>query len=87
METDLERWKEAVREVEDLVDVMRNLGPRVAESSEATGGGEEPKKKATSWQFQARSIIRTFMGRTKDSFGDEPEWERLNDSIQDLKTK
>ncbi|KZT06475.1 tetratricopeptide repeat domain 27 [Laetiporus sulphureus 93-53] len=60
-ETDLERWREAVAEVEDIVDVLRNLGPRT---------------EGYNWKLQARSIVRTFVGRTRD-FEDEPEWSRL----------
>ncbi|CCM05537.1 uncharacterized protein FIBRA_07763 [Fibroporia radiculosa] len=60
-ETDVVKWREAVTEVEDIVDVLRNFGPR-AESF--------------NWRLQARSIVRTFIGRTKD-FEDEPEWSRL----------
>ncbi len=60
-ETDVEKWREAVGEVEDIVDVLRNFGPRV---------------EGFNWKLQARSVLRTFMGRTKD-FEDEPEWARL----------
>lgn len=60
-ETDVEKWREAVADVEDIVDVLRNFGPRV---------------QGFNWKLQARSIVRTFMGRTKD-FEDEPEWSRL----------
>ncbi|RPD67461.1 TPR-like protein [Lentinus tigrinus ALCF2SS1-7] len=60
-ETDVERWREAVGEVEEIVDVLRNFGPRV---------------EGFNWKLQARSVVRTFMGRTKD-FEDEPEWARL----------
>ena len=52
----------AVGEVEEIVDVLRNFGPRHGEGF--------------NWKLQARSIVRTFMGRTKD-FEDEPEWARL----------
>jgi hypothetical protein len=62
-ETDLERWREGVREVEEIYDVLVNYGPRVEGSK---------------WKLQARSIVRTFMGRTKD-FEDEPEWARLRE--------
>jgi hypothetical protein len=55
------KWSEAVEEVGEVVDVLRNFGPRTEGSR---------------WLFQARSIVRTFMGKTKD-FEDEPEWERL----------
>lgn len=76
VETDLARWQGAVTEVEELVDVMRNLGLRVV---------DEGEKRKTSWDFQARSILRTFMGRTKAAFGDEPEWERLTATLDDLR--
>jgi len=50
-ETDLERWHDGVREVEDIYDVLVNYRPEVEGSK---------------WKLQARSILRTFMGRTKD---------------------
>ncbi|KAI1795004.1 TPR-like protein [Ganoderma leucocontextum] len=59
-ETDVERWRAGVGEVEEIVDVLRNFGQ-----------GE-----GSNWKLQARSIVRTFMGRTRD-FEDEPEWGRL----------
>ncbi|KAI0265886.1 hypothetical protein BC834DRAFT_969833 [Gloeopeniophorella convolvens] len=68
-ETDVERWREGVREVEDVVGVLVNFGPRVEGSK---------------WRLQARSIVRTFMGRTKD-FEDEPEWAQLVEQLEDLK--
>ena len=80
VETDISRWREAVIEVEDLVDILTNLGPRAVAKDQ-----EEKGAKKTSWQFQARSVVRTFMGRTKDAFGDEPEWGRLDDVLQSLR--
>lgn len=68
-ETDVEKWKEGVREVEEIVDLLRNFGPRV----------EDYK-----WRLQARSVLRTFMGRTKD-FQDEPEWTRLTELQEELR--
>lgn len=68
-ETDLERWREGVREVEDIYGVLVNYGPKVEGSK---------------WKLQARSIVRTFMGRSKD-FEDEPEWSRLLELLNDLK--
>ncbi|KNZ72689.1 TPR repeat-containing protein C19B12.01 [Termitomyces sp. J132] len=70
-ETDVERWREAVREVEEIVDVLRNFGPRV---------------KGSKWQLQGRSIVRTFIGRTRD-FEDEPEWARLIQIQEELSQK
>ncbi|KAF8602560.1 tetratricopeptide repeat domain 27 [Ceratobasidium sp. AG-I] len=81
VEVDAGRWREAVVEIEELVDVMRNLGPRAQEEE-----GGEHKRRGT-WQFQARSLVRTFMGRTKSSFGDEPEWEGLKELLDELKNE
>ncbi|KAG9127425.1 hypothetical protein FRC07_013989 [Ceratobasidium sp. 392] len=78
VETDLERWREGVDEIGEIVDVLRNLGPR-AEEEGGSGGGK--------WQFQARSLVRTFMGRTKSSFGDEPEWDKLKELLNELKNE
>ncbi|KAI0751164.1 TPR-like protein [Daedaleopsis nitida] len=69
-ETDVEKWREAVGEVEDIVDVLRNFGPRHVEGF--------------NWKLQARSIVRTFMGRTKD-FEDEAEWARLTALQEDVR--
>lgn len=68
-ETDVEKWRDAVTEVEDIVDVLRNFGPKV---------------EGFKWKLQAKSIVRTFIGRTKD-FEDEPEWVRLTDLQEELK--
>lgn len=68
-ETDVGKWREAIREVEDIVDILRNFGPRVD---------------GFNWQFQGRSIVRTFVGRSKD-FEDEPEWARLLELQEELR--
>ena len=70
-ETDVERWREGVREVEDIYDVLVNYGPKV---------------EGCKWKLQARSIVRTFMGRTRD-FEDEQEWSRLRELLTDLGEK
>ncbi|THH14130.1 hypothetical protein EW146_g6171 [Bondarzewia mesenterica] len=68
-ETDVDKWREGVKEVEEVVDVLRNFGPRVD---------------GFKWVMQARSILRTFMGRTRD-FEDEPEWTKLIELQDELK--
>ncbi|EIN11027.1 TPR-like protein [Punctularia strigosozonata HHB-11173 SS5] len=69
-EEDLRKWREAVSEVEEIVDVLRNFGPRAEEG--------------LNWRSQARSVVRTFMGKTKD-FEDQPEWQQLVDLQEELK--
>lgn len=70
-ETDVERWRDAVSEVEEVMDVLRNFGPRV---------------QGINWKHQGRSIVRTFMGRSKE-FEDEPEWSRLIELQNELRTE
>lgn len=81
LEVEVERWREAVVEVEEYVDVLRNFAPKAAEERR----NEDATKRETSWAFQARSVVRTFMGRTRDAFEGEPEWERLTDLLKELK--
>lgn len=68
-ETDTAKWREGLHEVEEIVDVLRNFGSRV---------------EGFKWRLQARSIVRTFMGRTKD-FDDEPEWPKLEDLLEEIR--
>lgn len=68
-ETDVVRWREGAQEVRDTVDVLRNFGPRV---------------EGFKWRAQAKSILRTFMGRTRD-FRDEPEWGQLEELREELR--
>ena len=65
-ETDLVKWRDAITEVEEIVDILSNFGQRV---------------EGYKWKVQARSIVRAFMGRTRD-FEDESEWVRLT-KLQD----
>jgi hypothetical protein len=70
-DTNVARWPKAMGEVEEIVDVLkRNFGPRME-------GGFK-------WKLQGRSIVRTFMGRTKN-FEDEPEWARLTELLDELR--
>ncbi|VDB90478.1 unnamed protein product [Peniophora sp. CBMAI 1063] len=70
-ETDVVRWREGVEEVVEAVDVLRNFGPRV---------------EGLKWRLQAKSILRTFMGRTRD-FEEEPEWKQLEELQEDLRSE
>ena len=70
-ETDTDNWRVAVTEVEEMVDVLRNFGPKV---------------EGYKWGLQARSIVRSFMGKTRQDFEDEPEWQRLVDLTEDLRS-
>lgn len=86
-EVDKMQWLEAVNEVEEIVDLLRNFGPRSEEEqgSDGKADGEIDKKSQGRWRMQARSIVRTFMARTRDLFEDDPDWAKLADLIDDLK--
>ena len=65
-------FKVAVKEVEEIVDVLRNFGPR-------TEGGDKR------WKMQARSVVRTLLARTKDEHEGEEGWDdlvRLRDELK-----
>lgn len=86
LEVELERWREAVVDVEEYVDVLRNFAPKAAEERRQEEGDQVKKKRDASWAFQARSVVRNFMGRTRDAFESEPEWEGLQNLAEELKT-
>lgn len=78
VDNQLDRWKEAVEEVKDIVTKYKELGPRADEEKpESEGKGR--------WKFQAKSLLRSFMSRTRASFEDEPEWDELTELTERLK--
>lgn len=77
LEHDLARFKDAAERVEEVVGMLENLGPRE--------GRVKGSVVAQDWKFQARSLVRTFLGRTKEAFEDEVAWERLKELTADLK--
>ena len=70
-EMEVDNWKVAVTEVEEIVDILRNFGPKI---------------EGYKWELQARSIARNFMGKMRDDFEDEPEWQRLVDLTEELRS-
>ena len=70
-EMDMDNWKVAITEVEEMVDVLRNFGSKI---------------EGYKWKFQSRSVVRNFMGKTRGTFADEPEWQQLVDLTEELKS-
>jgi len=74
---------EAVEELQELCEILENFGDRSvqidATGKECEAGGVKEEAAIGNWKFRARSLIRSFAGRTKDSFEGEPEWEGLTD--------
>lgn len=72
-----EEFEKAAIRVQETVEIMRNLGDRV--------GNDGKTPVLPTWRSQARSMVRTFLGRTKEAFGDGISWENLQAELQDLK--
>ena len=71
-------WLLPKDELLELCDVLANLATRPAEP----GSDEEAMP---DWRFRARTLVRAFMSRTRDSFEDEPAWEELVACLEELK--
>jgi hypothetical protein len=65
IERDVSRFREAIEDLEELVNIMQNLGPK-AKEQEVKAGLVKGKAKWNDWKFQARTLVRTFTGRVKD---------------------
>lgn len=76
VEHDRAKFDEAVAKVEDVVSMLENLGSKEKSDGELV---------AKDWKYQARSLVRTFLGRTKDAFEDEPGYEKLQDLVKELR--
>ncbi|GAA5857947.1 hypothetical protein JCM1840_000979 [Sporobolomyces johnsonii] len=76
VEHDKAKFVEAVERVETVVDMLENLGSK---------DGKDGQLVAKDWKFQARSLVRTFLGKTKGAFEDEPEYEKLKELLAELK--
>jgi hypothetical protein len=75
-------FQEAARRLDEILDVIENLGPRISQADQ--GKDMAPKGRST-WKFQSRSMIRSFLGRTKETFGDEAEWIKIQDRLHNLR--
>lgn len=78
VETDQTQFLNAAEEVQDLVDFLRNLGPRPV-------SGTEDELAMKDWRFQARSLLRSFLRRTKEEFEDQKQWQSLQTELESLK--
>lgn len=85
MVTNREEWINALDALQELTELLENFGDR---NVLVTQQGDEcdaydsvqdkmHQKAMANWQFRARSLVRTFIGRTKDTFESDPEWDRL----------
>lgn len=72
--TDVATFRLAQEELDELLDAIENTGARPA----APGSTEEAMP---DWRFQARTLLRNFLARTRDSFDDTDEYEALQQRL------
>ena len=97
-----EEWHEAVEDVEEIVDVLRNLGPKARPEEQKSLGPADGTTESIAdkdiptnsmalknfnWPLQTRSILRSFLGRTRRDFGDEPEFSRLEELLEEIRNE
>jgi len=70
--TDRATWIRAKDELQELCDLLENLATRPA-SPDST------EEAFPDWRFRARTMVRTFMARTRDSFDTDPAWDELTE--------
>ncbi|GAA5897335.1 hypothetical protein JCM8208_003789 [Rhodotorula glutinis] len=77
VEHDRAKFVDAAEQVDSIVSMLENYGDK--ERKDGSG------LVAPDWKFQARSLVRTFLGRTRSAFEDEPEYERLKELVKELR--
>lgn len=87
--TDRTEWLQAIDALQELCELLENFGERdvvidadgdECDGYEAVGSsGTKQELAMANWRFRARSVVRTFMGRTKDAFESDPAWNSLVD--------
>jgi tetratricopeptide (TPR) repeat protein len=74
----------------ETADMYRNLGPRTVKSTginnnNNSNNDDSERLVAKDWQFQARALLRSLIGRTRDTFGGTPMHDQLVEALEDLK--
>ncbi|WFD18788.1 hypothetical protein MCAP1_000999 [Malassezia caprae] len=70
--TDRPTWIRAKDELQELCDLLENLATRPASP-------DSSEEALPDWRFRARTLVRTFMARTRDSFDTDPAWDELTE--------
>ncbi|KAF9926142.1 hypothetical protein FBU30_004218 [Linnemannia zychae] len=82
IETDQTEFENAVEAAIETVDWYRNLGPMVYKDEQ----GQEHFV-AKDWAYRSKQMIKSLMARTRDSWEHLPAFEKLQDTLEDLKSE
>ncbi|KZT37536.1 hypothetical protein SISSUDRAFT_1034074 [Sistotremastrum suecicum HHB10207 ss-3] len=75
---DEEAWREAVASVDEFVQAAEEIGPHIEETEGAEGGD------GGKWRKSVKSVVKTFLGRTRKEWSEEREFGRLEDVLAEL---
>lgn len=73
--TQLESWISASEIVQRTLERLQSLGPKLSAEQQSV----------LNWKWQSKSILRSFLSKSKSSFEDEAKWGELNERLKILK--
>ncbi|KAF8933027.1 hypothetical protein BGZ58_006636 [Dissophora ornata] len=82
IETDNAEFETAVEAAIEMVDWYRNLGSLTFKDGE----GQE-QVVAKDWAYRSKQMIKSLMARTRDSWEEVAAYEKLKDTMEDLKSE
>ncbi|KAG0014188.1 hypothetical protein BGZ80_010589 [Entomortierella chlamydospora] len=82
IETEQADFEKAVEATIEMVDWYRNLGPLCYKDKQ----GQE-QVVAKDWAYRSKQMIKSLMARTRDSWEDVEAFQKLKDTMEDLKSE
>ncbi|KAF9407552.1 hypothetical protein BGZ94_002648 [Podila epigama] len=82
IETDQAEFEKGVAAAVEMVDWYRNLGPLTYKDS----NGQE-QIVAKDWAYRSKQMIKSLMARTRDSWEDVEAFEKLKETMEELKSE
>lgn len=82
IETEQAEFEKAVEAAIEMVDWYRNLGPMTYKDEQ----GQEHAV-AKDWAYRSKQMIKSLMARTRDSWEHLPAFEKLQDTMEELKSE
>ncbi|KAF9096640.1 hypothetical protein BGX23_010818 [Mortierella sp. AD031] len=82
VETDQAEFEKVVEAAIEMVDWYRNLGPMTYKDEQ----GQE-QVVAKDWAYRSKQMIKSLMARTRDSWEHLPAFEKLADTLEELKSE
>ncbi|KAF9438318.1 hypothetical protein BGZ76_008706 [Entomortierella beljakovae] len=82
IESEQAEFEKAVEAAVEMVDWYRNLGPLAYKDEQ----GQE-QLVAKDWAYRSKQMIKSLMARAKNSFEDVEAYQKLKDTMEDLKSE